>query len=209
MEHSRSHIRNNGAHALRHRECGFTLIELMIVLVIMGALLSVGAPAFRELILDNRSVSALYDLRGAMGVARSEALAQRTFVTFCSSNDAATCSGTWEDGYIAFADFDGDAVIDAGGVNPDDLIVLVSDGTYEGLNIALAADNGNNRLRFDPAGTALGNGGTFTVCDERGAESARAIFLSNSGQTRSLVDANDDSIPNLPAVSGGANVTCP
>src|SRR6056297_2046627 len=96
----------------RPRTCskhpGFTLIEVMVVLVVLAVLLSVGAPSFTTLIRDNRLVSAVYDLRGALSTARSEALAQRAFVTVCPSSDGATCSGTWADGYIVFVDFDGD-----------------------------------------------------------------------------------------------------
>ncbi|HBO12841.1 MAG TPA: hypothetical protein DD491_08665 [Halieaceae bacterium] len=192
-----------------HRRRGFTLIEVMVVLVVLAVLLSVGAPSFTNLIRNNRLVSAVYDLRGSLSTARSEALAQRVFVTVCSSNDGASCSGTWEDGYIAFTDFDGDGTLDTGGGGPDDLVFLAEVTGVRDITINLAAADASGRLRFDPQGTALNNNGTFTVCDVRGAGEARALFLSNAGSARSLEDTNGDGIVNLPAAAGGGNVSCP
>jgi type IV fimbrial biogenesis protein FimT len=192
-----------------HRRRGFTLIEVMVVLVVLAVLLSVGAPSFTNLIRNNRLVSAVYDLRGSLSTARSEALAQRVFVSVCSSNDGASCSGTWEDGYIAFTDFDGDGTIDTGGTGPDDLVFLAEVTGVQDITINLAAADASGRLRFDPQGTALNNNGTFTVCDVRGAGEARALFLSNAGSARSLEDTNGDGIVNLPAAAGGGNVSCP
>lgn len=188
---------------------GFTIIELMVVLVVLAVLLSVGAPSFTNLIRDNRLISAAYDLRGALSTARSEALAQRAFVTVCASNDGATCSGTWEDGYIAFVDFDGDGSFDTGGTGPDDNMVIANVTGVTDISITLNATDASGRLRFDPQGTALGNNGTFTVCDQRGANEARALFLSNAGSARNLEDTDDDGIVNLPAAGGGGNVSCP
>ena len=180
-----------------------------MVLVVLAVLLSVGAPSFTNLIRNNRLVSAVYDLRGSLSTARSEALAQRVFVTVCSSNDGASCSGTWEDGYIAFTDFDGDGTLDTGGGGPDDLGFLAEVTGVRDITINLAAADASGRLRFDPQGTALNNNGTFTVCDVRGAGEARALFLSNAGSARSLEDTNGDGIVNLPAAAGGGNVSCP
>lgn len=197
--------RRSGAFA----QPGFTIVELMIVLVVVAVLVGIGAPAFTNMLLDNRSLSALNDLRGALSTARSEALAQRAFVTFCSSADGAVCGGTWDLGYLGFVDFDGDAAIDVGGGGADDQVVVSRTNAARFLTITLNSANGLGRMRFDPDGTALGNGGTLTICDERGATEARALFVSNSGQSRSLLDTDGNDIPNLPASEGGADVACP
>lgn len=191
------------------RAGGFTLIELMVVLVVLAILLSVGAPSFTNLVRNNRLVSVVYDLRGALGTARSEALAQRAFVTFCSSNDGASCGGSWDDGYIAFVDFDGDGTIDTGGTGPDDNLVLANVSGVSDISIALNATDASGHLRFEPQGTALSTNGTFIVCDQRGASEASGLFLSNAGSARSLEDTNGDGIVNLPAAEGGGNVSCP
>jgi type IV fimbrial biogenesis protein FimT len=194
---------------LRGAASGFTLVELMVILAVLAVMLTVGAPSLGNLIRDNRLVSALYDLRGALSTARSEALAQRVFVTVCPSNNGTGCGGTWEDGYIAFTDFDGDGSIDTGGTGPDDQVFLAQVDDSDSITVALTAANGAGTLRFNQTGTALGNNGTFTLCDDRGATSARALFIGPSGQARSLTDTDGDKIPNLPATEGGADVSCP
>lgn len=183
---------------------GFTLIELMVVLAVLAIALTVAVPSFTTLIRNNQLLSAHYDLRGLLGTARSEAIAQRAFVTVCASEDGAGCSGSWEDGVIAFVDFDGDGTVDTGGGGADDLLFLVESADYQGLTVTLTG--GRTSLRFDPRGSALGNDGTYVFCDVRGVESARGLNVLPAGQLRSLVDEDGDDIVNLP---GDDNVTCP
>jgi type IV fimbrial biogenesis protein FimT len=96
-----------------NRSNGFTIIELMIAMVVLAILLAAAAPMFNNLIKNNRMISEAYALRATFNNARSEALARRTDVTVCRSNDGATCTahtpaGSWSEGYIAFSDDDGD-----------------------------------------------------------------------------------------------------
>ena len=56
---------------------GFSLIEMMVVLVILAIALLLGGPAFTDLIRDNRLVSSVYGVRATLNLARSEALARR------------------------------------------------------------------------------------------------------------------------------------
>ncbi len=71
------------------RTGGFTLVEMMMALVVLAVLLAVAAPGFYELIKNNRMLSEVYALRATLNGARSEALAQRNFVTLCRSEDGA------------------------------------------------------------------------------------------------------------------------
>jgi type IV fimbrial biogenesis protein FimT len=190
---------------------GFTVIELMIVLVIMGVLLSVGAPSFVELIRRNRVVAEVNNLRASLSTARSEALAQRGFVTVCPSNDGAACLGgaEWNTGFMAFVDFDGDGVLDAPDADPltpDDRLIEYESVLRDQLNVTFTSTTAQTIVRFDAQGSALGFAGTFVVCDDEGdPEDARALIVANSGQIRSGVDTNDNGI-----VEGlGGNVSCP
>ena len=190
---------------------GFSLIELMVVMGVLGILLTVAAPAFVNLVRDNRLLSEVYGLRAALNNARTEALTQRSFVTVCESDDGASCADTgndWNKGYIAFTDFDGDGVLDPNGPRGDAIVQSrVLDN--ETLTITYTNTNGENRVRFDSRGNALNFGGTMKMCDDRDdASKARGIVISNLGSVQALVDSDNpkDGIVNI---QGGGNVTCP
>ncbi len=58
--------------ALRSR--GFTIIELMIVMVILGVMVSLAGPSMRDLIIRTRLKSVASDLHTSLMLARSEAI---------------------------------------------------------------------------------------------------------------------------------------
>ncbi|MEP7243382.1 MAG: GspH/FimT family pseudopilin [Gammaproteobacteria bacterium] len=100
----------------RHHK-GFTLIELMTALTVLGVLLAMAVPSFREFTRSNRVTAAQNDLVTAFTLARSEALKRGTPVTVCASSDGVACSGAtdWATGWIVFSDGNGTAgTIDAG-----------------------------------------------------------------------------------------------
>lgn len=99
------------------KQQGFTLIELMVTLVVLGILIAVGLPSFKSQILTNKSTALNEDLMEALNFVRSEAVKQgqpgragasARFVTLCASSDGATCSSDttkWGDGFIAIVDY--------------------------------------------------------------------------------------------------------
>jgi len=99
---------------MKHRSAGFTLIELITTVTVVGVLLSLAIPSFRETIDNNRLVGANNDFVSALNYARSEALKRSNAVTLCSSTDGASCaaSTTWSTGWIAFGDTNANGSLD-------------------------------------------------------------------------------------------------
>tara|TARA_R110001599_G_scaffold353823_1_gene599186 strand:- start:70510 stop:71130 length:621 start_codon:yes stop_codon:yes gene_type:complete len=186
------------------RERGFTMIEVMIVLVVVAILVTVAAPGFQNLIGNNRIISEVYTLRATLNNARSEAMARRAQVVVCPSVDGAACadSDDWSTGYIAFVDTDRDNVADPD--DPDEEIIQVE---AEERAVDIAFNNAVRLVRFNAQGVALGFDGAFTFCDDRGAEDARALIVNPVGTVRS---ARDTDTPEDYIVDDGAgdNVTC-
>lgn len=77
---------------------GFTLIELMITVAIVGILAVAGLPAFREFVANQRIKSASFDMMAMMTLARSEALKRNTQVI------ATPTSNDWAKGWTLTTD---------------------------------------------------------------------------------------------------------
>lgn len=78
---------------LPRRSAGFTLIELIVAVAIVGIMASIAAPSFKDLMVDQRVKSASFDVTAALILARSEALKQNGSVTLTPS------SGEWANGW--------------------------------------------------------------------------------------------------------------
>ncbi len=79
---------------------GFSLLELLVVMAIIGIVTMVGLPNYKATMEANRVTAATNNLLGALQLARSEAAARRSTVTVCASNNQSTCSGGWSDGGV-------------------------------------------------------------------------------------------------------------
>lgn len=183
---------------------GFTLIEVLITVAIVGILLLVAAPGFSNLISNNRMISEVYALRATLSHARSEALARRAPVVVCPTSDGLACadSQNWSLGYMTFVDTDDDNV--ASSVDPNEEIIQRE---VRQNPVDVRFDNSNKRVRFGGQGAALNFEGTFTFCDNRGEEDARGLILNPVGSLRAALDTNDtpDDIVNI---LDNSNVVC-
>lgn len=183
---------------------GFTIIELMITLVIATILLTLATPAFTSLIAENRIRSEIFGLRAVLMEARSDAMTERNNVSVCSSSDGATCSGNWNQGYIAFFDDNADGVVDAG-----DRIVLsrVPDSTA----LVVSFSNDEDRVLYNSRGNAQSMddnfNGTFLFCDKQGATQPAGLIVSPVGTMMAAEDSDNpqDGIPND---HDGVNLDC-
>jgi type IV fimbrial biogenesis protein FimT len=100
----------------RNRTAGFTLFELLMVMLVIAIMMGIGIPSFKYVSASNRIASELNLLTGDLQYARAEAIKEGNFVTVCASSDGATCSGgnTWQTGWIVFADANGNKTFDTG-----------------------------------------------------------------------------------------------
>jgi type IV fimbrial biogenesis protein FimT len=178
---------------------GFTLLELMITLAVVGILLGLAVPNFSEMIRNNRLTSAANDLLRATQVARSEAVKRQTWVVVCSTADSAAmppaCSqGAFRD-WIVFVDADGDFTVDAAEQ------VLERHGA---VHATLTVRNDNKGvISYAASGFSTVAPDDETVsrniifCDQRGNQqigtnsTARAIVISATGRSRVTKNSDD------------------
>lgn len=93
------------------RVAGFTLIELMVTLAVVGILAAVAAPAMLSLINGNRLTGTASELTASLQLARSEAVRRSSRVTICGSSDGATCGADWSRWIVTGTEVSGAAVV--------------------------------------------------------------------------------------------------
>lgn len=96
---------------------GVTLIELMVTLSVLAILVTMGVPAFQDLINNNKATGVTNSLVSALNFGRSEAVKRGQLVTVCTSNSTASatpgCDGTsWKSGWVVFVDNPATGVVD-------------------------------------------------------------------------------------------------
>lgn len=172
------------------KQRGVTLLELMIVITVLAIVLTVGVPGMRELVLNNRQVSAINELVTALQLARSEAITRNIAapagVSVCASNDGATCSGTWTDGWIVFTDND---------ITNGASVVALLRSTDAPPGLAITSPGFAGAISYRRDGRALG-AVDFQFCDSRGASKARVVQLGLSGRPAVSKYRADGSAPN-------------
>jgi type IV fimbrial biogenesis protein FimT len=147
------------------REQGFTLIELMIVLALLGVLSAVAIPNFSEMMANNRIRTNTNTFIGAFSYARSEAVGRGSSVRVSSLSG----TGAWDSGLRVWQDTDGDNAYDAG-----EELRQISAFTSNTITATLSD------FEFSPTGQ-VDNSDTFEVCDSRTGETGRTITLLGGG----------------------------
>lgn len=65
---------------------GFTLVELMIIVTLIGVFAMIAVPSFTQFIANNRTQSVNNEMLALLQFARSEAVARRTLVKACQED---------------------------------------------------------------------------------------------------------------------------
>jgi type IV fimbrial biogenesis protein FimT len=100
------------------RQSGFTLIELIIVMILVGILVAIGVPSYKSITTSSRMSAESNALLGDLQYARAEAVREGEPVTVCISSSGTSCdtaSTSWQEGWIIFTDLNDDQKVDAAG----------------------------------------------------------------------------------------------
>lgn len=202
---------NTHGYKSRPVQAGYTMLEVLVVLAIVGILAALTAPSFQESIRRNARESAMLELTTALALTRSEAVTRARTASICRSVNMATCAAStgadWDAGWIVFIDTGVAGVLDG----TDSLVQVRGTGTGQAaitLKTRLNGDFTGDFLRFDEDGflESSSNGAYFKLCGPDNAlADARAIWLSNTGRPAMSVDDGDGVHDDL----AGADLTCP
>lgn len=200
----------------RASQRGFTVIELVLVVLIVGILVVIAIPNFGDFIVEKRMRDQTNDLVMHLKLAKAEAIRTGERVTICAANTSScavtpcptkqtgpssghnplckdvecTCAaGNWELGRLGWIDLDGDGSYDP--------TANMDENDYEPVVLFEAPLTGGNTLRspsgdfpttisFAPTGASLNGSGEFVLCDSRGLGSGRVIGVRATGRVRAV-----------------------
>jgi type IV fimbrial biogenesis protein FimT len=134
------------------RTRGFTLIELMTAIVVLGVLLGIGVPSFTSAMRNNQIAAQSASLVQALNLARSESVKRGVRVSVCAAaslaqaNDNCSTIGSWSNGWIAFSDDFGTA----GVIEASDVVIQRWPPVTSGVQLIMA----NPAVTFTRTGRA-------------------------------------------------------
>jgi type IV fimbrial biogenesis protein FimT len=156
------------------RQSGFTLVELLMVLVLIAVVTGIALPAFSATIDSQRRQDAAQQLASGIRMARAEAIARNEVVIM------APVDGDWSKGWRTFID------ANRNGVQDSDEPTQAERAGYRNVKVV-----GNSKVResipFDSTGGSINAGtgnGTLFICQSGRAASQYRVILAPSGRAR-------------------------
>lgn len=145
---------------LRTTSSGFTLIELMVTIAVMGIIVGIAAPSISNQLANQRVKSTAATLNNALREAKTESVIRRQAITVTIDNKDTSSSGTL--------------------VLTDAKSNLIGTYTYDAKSTISGKDSDNkdkSTSLFSPEKTT-DQEVTYTVCDSNTSASPRQIEVS-------------------------------
>lgn len=159
---------------------GFTLLELMVVVTIVGILAVVGLPSMRDMVVSNRMKTLSLDLYTSLTLARSEAIKRNS-----SNVSMIPTAGAWQNGWTVCVDSNANSACDAG-----EVVVTAADAVDASIvlqtfpSVSIITFNRDGRLA-----TAAASFGIIYTANNAQVP-MRCVELSVSGRPKTLADTN-------------------
>ncbi len=162
---------------MRARDCGYSLLELMMTISVAAVVLAVGLPSFSALKARNAQRVEINALFHAVHLARKGSIMRKQVVSLCPSADGFACTpgSDWSGGFLVFENSDRDEPPEL----DDGEIVLHRHRA--GRSVKITA----NRRGFTLRATFLrATNGTLVVCDRAARVPPKALVISYTGRPR-------------------------
>lgn len=156
---------------------GFTLLEALVVVALLGTLLALAAPTLTDLREKHQMQSQGEHLLGSLMLARSEALRRQQRVTLCvrAADDSCANEGSWAQGWLVFVDANDNAARDS------QEVILQAQERLPSFLTLRGNSSVNRYVSYGPEGrsqtvTGAFQAGTLTLCRNGQLASWRVVI---------------------------------
>ena len=161
---------------------GFTLVELMVVLVIVAVILMIAAPSFSTLIQRTKLKAYANEVVASVYLARSEAIKRNAVMTLCTSTDGASCTGgsNWEQGWVV--------------MDPNETVIKYQQPLQSGVILFEPFISGFNTMAFQPSGV-VSDPAVLKLCQQGAASGVEEKIVTVSMTGRPRIETKTDGCP--------------
>lgn len=172
---------------MSNKQKGFTLLELMVTLAIVGIVASIVLWNSSDMLEENRAESFLLELKRNISYARSQAASTDEIVILCAgpqnqvknNQDKIQCKNEWGENkmIIVFIDSNNDGEY----TRSSDSLLRVMDKISSQDKLTFTGNE--KRLRFNTSGRITTEPGDFVFCPANSSDNNKALTVSQAGSS--------------------------
>jgi len=181
---------------------GFTIIELMVGVAMLGIIMSIAIPSFNSWTVEMRVDDEISKIHRLLLISRNTAISMEQPVTICPLSSLNECSTNWKGEISVFIDLDANGKFETGlskDIDGDGINETVSDTMIrvkDRINTSDELTFTNASVTYQPTGqiinSALSGTGAFQYCPKNNSDKNRAIVLSIRGRAYTSSDTDND-----------------
>lgn len=177
---------------------GFTVIELMIAVLILGIMISIALPSFTEWKVRMRVDNEISSIHRLVLTARNTSINMEQPVTICPLNNSGSCIADWKGELSVFIDLNNDGNYNAAS---NETLIRIKPAIFTGDNLTFP----RTRIIYAPSGQARGSTGTFSYCPLGHSDKNRGLRISPRGRAYQTSDIDNDG---KDEIRSGAEISC-